>query len=138
MLQVSEAPNGMHAQQLQQQLNQMPQQQQQQTSMPTQSSAPTVELKAPNNQSQTVQLDLSNVNNMLQLQVQCRSTPASPSLVPSQACCRSEKTSATLSPPLYPQLLLRSDVHVWRPFFSYLSHSCPLELLQSVFSSSIP
>ena len=95
MPQVSEAPNGMHAQQLQQQLNQMPQQQQQQTSMPTQSSAPTVELKAPNNQSQTVQLDLSNVNNMLQLQVQCRSTPASPSLVPSQACCRSEKTSAT-------------------------------------------
>ncbi|KAK9847003.1 hypothetical protein WJX84_009865 [Apatococcus fuscideae] len=67
-MQVSEAPNGMHAQQLQQQLNQMPQQQQQQTSMPTQSSAPTVELKAPNNQSQTVQLDLSNVNNMLQLQ----------------------------------------------------------------------
>ena len=68
----------MHSQQMpqQQQQQQQPppppqQQQQQQAPMPTQSSAPTVELKAPNNQSQTVQLDLTNVNNMLQLQVRC-------------------------------------------------------------------
>lgn len=69
-MQVQEqAPSGMHAQQMPQQQAQQQAPQQQPTPIPSQSSAPTVELKAPNNQSQTVQLDLTNVNNMLQLQV---------------------------------------------------------------------
>ena len=64
-----QAPSGMHPQQMPQQQAQQQAPQQQPAPIPSQSSAPTVELKAPNNQSQTVQLDLTNVNNMLQLQV---------------------------------------------------------------------